>query len=408
MVRQNNTSRTKRVPEFLRVFTGTLHNYSERDVRRMKRLVRKKVLNYLIIGYENGDDGTTPHLQLYGQLTKQMRGRQLKNLFKNKRLHIDYRNGTHDQAREYCTKELFEEIGTPRADPAAAGSNNITKHNKDINSRLHAVKDLAYSGASYRELVQLDAGICARHGKFVDKLMSLAQPPIRNDLKISVHFGDPNSGKTFWCLRDSDFKGWVPPIRNSKNGSFWFDSYDGQKAVILDDFSGKFGLDEILRLLDKYPVQVPIKCGHVWFQPIRIYITTNVDPANWYDYSTRTASKQALYRRIHEWYRHHKIGDDYVAIRTDTEFKPLPQIDIALPDSPPPSPTIQDDNNLDTIVNYINNQPDPDEDIVSQVLNYRFELEDDGVVPQKPTYSPKILSSESEEETDPYNGIYYK
>ena len=40
----------------------------------------------------------------------------------------------------------------------------------------------------------------------------------------------------------------------------WFDGYDGQEAVILDDLrSGHLAFAQLLRILDRYPCTVPIK-----------------------------------------------------------------------------------------------------------------------------------------------------
>jgi hypothetical protein len=81
----------------------------------------------------------------------------------------------------------------------------------------------------------------------------------------------------------------------------WFDGYDGHTAALLDDFAGKFSkfsLNNLLRLLDRYKVQFPIKGGYTFFQPRRIFLTTNIHPREWYDWTTREVQYPALSRRI--------------------------------------------------------------------------------------------------------------
>jgi hypothetical protein len=54
----------------------------------------------------------------------------------------------------------------------------------------------------------------------------------------------------------------------------------------------------LLRLLDRYPVQVPIKGSHTWWLPDRIYITTNILPSLWYKWENRGEHYKALARRF--------------------------------------------------------------------------------------------------------------
>lgn len=66
-------------------------------------------------------------------------------------------------------------------------------------------------------------------------------------------------------------------------GGQWFDGYYGQDQVLFDDFSGSdFKLTYLLKLLDRYPMCVPIKGGFVNWAPREIYITSNIDPDLWF------------------------------------------------------------------------------------------------------------------------------
>lgn len=62
---------------------------------------------------------------------------------------------------------------------------------------------------------------------------------------------------------------------NSKGGAMWWDGYCGQKVVILDDYRPWWcPFSFMLRLLDRYPIQVQVKGGFVNFVPEKIVITT--------------------------------------------------------------------------------------------------------------------------------------
>jgi len=63
--------------------------------------------------------------------------------------------------------------------------------------------------------------------------------------------------------------------------------------MLIDDYRGEGSYAFLLRLLDRYPMQLPVKGGFVVLQAVRIYITSNVAPP-WGTVDT----PEALLRRI--------------------------------------------------------------------------------------------------------------
>ena len=68
--------------------------------------------------------------------------------------------------------------------------------------------------------------------------------------------------------------------------------------MVIDDFYGWIRLDEMLRILDRYPHRVEVKGGMVQFLAEKIYITSNVEPKDWYKDETHNVLIKALLRRI--------------------------------------------------------------------------------------------------------------
>ncbi len=62
----------------------------------------------------------------------------------------------------------------------------------------------------------------------------------------------------------------------------WWDGYDGQEDVVMDDFYGWLKWSFLLNLLDRYPMLVPIKGGTKEFVAKRVFITSNKKPEMWY------------------------------------------------------------------------------------------------------------------------------
>lgn len=84
--------------------------------------------------------------------------------------------------------------------------------------------------------------------------------------------------------------------------NIWWDGYDGDDNVLLDEYNSPwFTWNYLLRLLDRYPMLVEVKGGTVQFVARRIFITCNRDPREWYDRShLNKYPVEALLRRIDE------------------------------------------------------------------------------------------------------------
>lgn len=86
-------------------------------------------------------------------------------------------------------------------------------------------------------------------------------------------------------------------------GNLWFNGYHGQDAIILDDFYGWIEPATLYRLLDIYPLQVPIKMGFAWAKWNYVFITSNVRPEEFYRKEVMDKLDPTAYFR-----RFHRIG----------------------------------------------------------------------------------------------------
>lgn len=244
---------------------------------------------------ENTGDLTprgTEHYQGYVELKKPMRITALQKIVK-----MSYfpRRGTREQARDYCMKTETRVEG-----PWEIGlwSGKSQGRRMDIERLVAMAKDTAVTDQAILEACPNEY---ARFYKFVDRVRSmpaLQKPPIRDDLEVAVFFGPPGSGKTYTAYK-FDANLYSVPINDGK--SMWFDGYRGEQTLLIDDFNGQMKLVNLLRVLDKYPVQVPVKGSFVYLQCTSIVITSNYHPKDWYDWHApvdRTPSRAALKRRI--------------------------------------------------------------------------------------------------------------
>lgn len=104
---------------------------------------------------------------------------------------------------------------------------------------------------------------------------SLQPKSKRRNVQIIWYHGSTGTGKTRKALDEAGNEDFWISGENLK----WFDGYNGQSCAIIDDLradSCAWGF--LLRLLDIYPLQVPIKGGFANWCPSKIIITAPVLP----------------------------------------------------------------------------------------------------------------------------------
>lgn len=77
---------------------------------------------------------------------------------------------------------------------------------------------------------------------------------------------------------------------------FW-DGYQSEEAVVVDEFRGGIDVAHILRWCDRYPVRVEVKGSSRPLVAQRIYFTSNLDPRLWYP-ELDADTLEALIRRF--------------------------------------------------------------------------------------------------------------
>lgn len=154
-----------------------------------------------------------------------------------------------------------------------------------------------YGQGKSKELIavqkKLDAGVAlpniykehftasARHFRFFDRYQSATRPARTEASQVHYIYGPSGTGKSRYCFEKwgaDDTKVFWLPLQKSGN-NVWWDGYEGQETVIIDDFyPGYFGSGHVtfmLRLVDRYPFQVPIHGGQVRFTSKTIVFTSN-------------------------------------------------------------------------------------------------------------------------------------
>lgn len=242
----------------------TLNNYDEKDEDILKNLYPNEV-SYLVYGREIGAN-ETPHLQGYIEFINRKALSTIKKI--NTRIHWEKRKGTALEASTYCKKDddRYFEIGT------------ISK-GQGFRTDLHSVCiELIENKRPLHEVSLEFPTQFIKYHKGFKELANLVVEPRTWPTEVFVLWGATGTGKTKFIYDNHELKDiYVHP------GNQWFDGYKHQPIALFDDFCGSsFPISYLLKLLDRYPFKVPIKGGYVEWVPKTIYITSNIDPQNWY------------------------------------------------------------------------------------------------------------------------------
>lgn len=249
----------------------TLNNYTEADVVAMRRYATE--CKYLVFGYEIAPTTGTPHLQGFVAWENPRSIDKFMKIPITKGMHVEKTRGSPKQASDYCKEDgKFEEFGELP----------IQGERTDWTEAVNAIKD----GVGIAEVIEQQPQMlpCIRA---LERYKALTLKPQHREVNVFVLVGSAGSGKTRWAYDN------YPDLYSKPRGDWW-DGYTGQKAILLDDYYGYLPYCELLRVLDRYPYQVPIKGGFVQAQWDTVIITSNKTPHHWY----KDGLTPALRRRL--------------------------------------------------------------------------------------------------------------
>ena len=225
-------------------------------------------VSYIVWQYEQG---TNVHIQGYVQFPRRLSLRQVKDLLIS-RAHYEVARGSAEDNKAYCTKpETRLRPGGERGTISKQGA----RHD------LVAFRDAIKSGANDALLINEHFNEYAKYHRVVERVRMAFRPPRTWEMDVTVYWGRSGSGKTRRSFEEAGDSTYFLS-KGDSNQITWWDGYEGQNSVVIDDFYGWLPWSFILRLLDRYPFNVQVKGGSIPFTSRRIFITSNSNPNTWY------------------------------------------------------------------------------------------------------------------------------
>lgn len=248
-------------------------------------------LSYICFIRQTGDSGTR-HLQGYAEFDKVKAKSTICKLLPA--IHWERRRGTQEQAISYI-RDDDKHTNEPGAPFIEWGDKAESEQGKrtDLVDAISTLRSHGVRGVAREHPVEF-----VRFGAGLVRLNNVNSSPRLTPPNVYIAYGPSGCGKTDMAFSSNELDNiWFDP----PDDAGWFDGYDGQETAILDDFDGKFSkwsLKLFLRVTDRYPLRVKVKGSYVQWKPDDIWITTNIHPILWWDYTEREEQYLAIQRRV--------------------------------------------------------------------------------------------------------------
>nr|AQU11705.1 replication protein [Cruciviridae sp.] len=264
----------------------TLNNYTQDAVTYLAVQLDCK---YIIFGYEEAPETGTPHLQGYVIFESQHYFEGVRDMM-IRGTHIEPAYCPSETNILYCKKMgHFFERGNPG-------------QGQGYRTDLIIIRDKILSGKFTTFQLMIDHfPQYAKYGKFFEKFSLLAQNALSakrgfEPKDVICLYGESGLGKTKVA-----YENFRPYYRKSPD-TWWWDGYDNESTILIDDFRGKLSVEFLLNLFDGYPqLTGQNKGGTINLDGIkRIIVTSNVPPDEWYSISAGSQKEdvKGLIRRI--------------------------------------------------------------------------------------------------------------
>lgn len=164
--------------------------------------------------------------------------------------------------------------------------------------------DMRKNGASKSELFKLYPNSYARYSSFIEeRVFDMKAEKFAKEyrkMNVTYIYGRPRTGKTRYVF---DKHGYENVYRNQGySEGKWFDGYEGQDVLLLDEYRSNFEIGQLLAYLDGHPLQIQCRYHNKQACYTKVYITSNIPLSFQHpddNYLQNEYSHEALVSRIH-------------------------------------------------------------------------------------------------------------
>ena len=279
-----------------------------------------ETMRYLVFQLESAPTTGRHHYQGYVQFREKHRLAAAKGLLGGAaEISLRVPDGSPEQNRVYCTK-LDSRV--PGSEPYEYGTMSIAGRSNGLAEAAIAI----VSGTPPSEIAERDPEVFVRYHRGLTALHATVLSRQAKSYRIVTPFvliGPPRCGKTLLPLEL-----WGPSqvykLNTSTSHRLWFDGYEGQPVLFLDDYTGWIDLEELLIVLEGHPHRLEVKGGFTHALWTVVIITSNLIISQWYP-SHSHLRLAPLYARLHDLFDLNLPGE-LDAARARLSQLPIPHV----------------------------------------------------------------------------------
>lgn len=280
----------------------TFNNPIEKSYTHDKIKEELKKLKSLVYWCMADEVGKTHHTHIYVAFNNAVRFSTLKNSFNG--AHFEIAHGTSEQNRDYIAKTgkwendkkhgtnivgTFEEYG------------EIPLERQGARNDLADLYDMIKAGATNFEIMEENP----EHMLHLDRIERARQTVKAEEYKntfrnmeVTYIWGETNTGKTRYVMENYGYHN-VYRITDYRNP---FDSYSSQNIILFEEFHSQIKIQQMLTLLDGYPLELPCRYANRQACYTKVYIASNIELYQQYLYEKENepAIWAAFLRRINK------------------------------------------------------------------------------------------------------------
>lgn len=277
-----------------RNWSVTCNNYTEQNILDFKNFGKSK--NQCVFGFEKGEGGT-PHIQGALIINNKISASALRKKLPGFHCEIKFKKSTCKQLFSYCLKGTSEKKDGWYYENT--GPNYSGWHFGDFPTNQGERTDIDDMKECKTMRDAFETGHNTQCIQYFKEYIKYYEQPRRLKPTCYWYFGSTGRGKSRLARLIANYWG---KYYVKSDASKWWDGYDGEQIIIIDDYDPKswaISYNDLLHICDRYEHRVETKGGSRQFKGLRIFITTQLEVRHTF-FSEEVGCIKQLERRVEQ------------------------------------------------------------------------------------------------------------
>jgi len=242
---------------------------------------KEDLIRYMVWGEETCPKSKKKHMQGWLQLKVKKTLGGVKKLIGSIKTHLEACRGDEYDNDVYCKKDQKFTIK----------GKFVTQGQR---TDLEGIKEMLDEGVSMKKVADANWEVYCKYHRAFDKYEQMVIKSKTKEFRhvdVTVLKGPTGCGKTRIAVESEPEDYYKIQGDELK----WFDGYEQQNTLVIDEYDNQINITKLLSLLDGYQLRLPIKGGFTYANWTKVYITTNVEEMH---LGAKKEHKEALKRRV--------------------------------------------------------------------------------------------------------------